>query len=108
ATGRLEARVMEGDAALCHSMRERLWAWVRKPRTAWVDRLRAAADVRRARFGSASQLLEPDVKEGSGGLRDVHTLGWLAPAVAGDGGIRGLESAGFLRTAERESLDAAE
>jgi [protein-PII] uridylyltransferase len=108
ATAMLDLRLIDGDAVLFHSLRERLWEWVRKPRTAWVDRLRAAADVRRARFGSVSHLLEPDVKEGSGGLRDVHTLGWLAPAVAGDGGIRGLESAGFLRTAERESLEAAE
>ncbi|MFL5799550.1 MAG: bifunctional uridylyltransferase/uridylyl-removing protein GlnD [Actinomycetota bacterium] len=108
ATAMLDARLLDGDAALFHSLRERLWEWSRKPRTAWVDRLRAAADVRRARFGSASQRLEPDVKEGSGGLRDVHTLGWLAPAVAGDGGIRGLESAGFLRAAEREALEAAE
>ncbi len=108
ATAMLDARLLDGDAALFHSMRERLWEWSRKPRTAWVDRLRAAADVRRARFGSASQRLEPDVKEGSGGLRDINTLGWLAPAVVGDGGIRGLESAGFLRTAEREALEAAQ
>src|SRR2546428_170444 len=72
------------------------------------ERLRAAAEERWARFGSASQRLEPDVKEGAGGLRDIHTLGWLAPAVPGDGGIRGLESAGLLRAAERQSLDAAE
>jgi [protein-PII] uridylyltransferase len=108
ATAMLDARLLDGDAELFTSLRERLWEWVRRPKTGFVDRLREAADERRRRFGSASQRLEPDVKEGSGGLRDIHTLGWLAPAVAADGGLRGLESAGFVRAAERESVEAAE
>src|SRR4051794_5669124 len=108
ATAMLDARLLDGDAGLFSTLRERLWDWVRKPRTGFVERLWAAAEERRRRFGSVSQLLEPDVKEGAGGLRDIHTLGWLAPAVVGDDGIRGLESAGLVRTAERESVEAAE
>jgi [protein-PII] uridylyltransferase len=108
ATALLDARLLDGDAGVFASLRERVWDWVRSPRTGFVDRLEEAASERRRRFGSASRRLEPDVKEGGGGLRDIHTLGWLAPAVAGDGGIRGLESAGFVRTAERESVEAAE
>src|SRR5262249_16875855 len=79
ATALLDARLLDGDAGLFASLRERLRDRVRDPRSAFVDRLREGADERRRQFGSASQRLEPDVKEGSGGLRDIHTLGWLAP-----------------------------
>ncbi|HXJ66274.1 MAG TPA: nucleotidyltransferase domain-containing protein, partial [Actinomycetota bacterium] len=108
ATAMLDARLLDGDAVLFTSLKDRLWEWARKPKTDFVGQLQAAASVRWAKFGSVSQRLEPDVKEGAGGLRDIQTLGWLAPAVAGDGGLRGLESAGFVRAAERESVEAAE
>ena len=67
ATAMLDARLVGGDGALSMALRERLWEWVRRPSTRFVDRLRAAAEERVRRFGSASQRLEPDVKEGSGG-----------------------------------------
>ena len=55
------------------------------------------------RFGSASQLLEPELKEGSGGWRDVHSI-WLLEAAIGST----LDEAGLLRGREREALAAAE
>src|SRR5207247_3189082 len=62
-----------------------------------------AAGARRDRFGSSAQLLEPDLKEGSGGRRDVASLGWLATALGAD-----LERAGVVRARERAVVDAAE
>ena len=57
---------------------------VRAARSAGV-RARPSATTPRARaerFGSAAHLLEPELKEGAGGLRDVASLGWLEPRSA--------------------------
>ena len=35
-------------------------------------------DKRHKKFGDSAYLLEPDVKEGKGGLRDMHAIRWLA------------------------------
>ena len=58
---------------------------------------------RRDRRGAVSSLIEPDLKEGTGGLRDIQSLGWLGAALG-----RSPEEAGVLRSAERAAIDAAE
>ncbi|HVH53078.1 MAG TPA: ACT domain-containing protein, partial [Actinomycetota bacterium] len=47
-------------------------------------------------------------KEGSGGLRDLHALGWLAIVLTDIGAVRSLEQPGLARQAEREALERAE
>ena len=69
----------------------------------FAESLANDARERRERFGSSAYLLEPELKEGGGGLRDIHAFGWLQ-AVRG----RSLEDDGLLRSAERAQLDAAE
>jgi [protein-PII] uridylyltransferase len=102
-TAMLDGRVLAGDGDVA----SRALAAVREPVTAdpkgFAARLRRAASERRERFGSVAQLLEPDLKEGSGGLRDVASIGWLEIALGAD-----LVRAGLLRSHERDSLDAAE
>ena len=76
--GLLDARVVAGDAALA----EQLQAMVLSDWRAMADRrlpaLREMVVARRSRFGDASQLLEPDVKESYGGLRDATILAGVA------------------------------
>ncbi len=102
-TAMLDARVLAGDPALA----EHALAPVRDEATrdpgAFAEAIRSAASERRDRFGSAAHLLEPELKEGGGALRDVSSVRWLEVAVGGD-----LERAGALRTHERERLDVAE
>lgn len=38
--------------------------------------LRESVAARQARKGEVAYLLEPDLKEGRGGLRDIHALRW--------------------------------
>ena len=45
----------------------------------WLNRTKKGLDT----FGDSSYLLEPDLKEGIGGLRDYHHMLWLAKAFLG-------------------------
>ncbi|HEV2891306.1 MAG TPA: [protein-PII] uridylyltransferase [Frankiaceae bacterium] len=78
--GLLDARHVAGDpaltAALTSAVRER-WR-KRSPRT--LAELREAAAARWARAGEAAFLLEPDLKESKGGLRDMQAMRAIAAA----------------------------
>lgn len=67
-------------------------------------------DMRRYRiYGEAAFLLEPNVKEGKGGLRDYHSIIWTAKALFNLQSLEALENAAILSNKERawleESLD---
>jgi [protein-PII] uridylyltransferase len=103
ATAMLDGRLVVGDRRPWEHAHEAVLEAVRDDPRALADRLADDRSARRERFGSVSFLLEPDVKEGVGGLRDVQTLGWLQIAIGSP-----LEEAGVLRAAERRAVDEAE
>jgi len=76
----LGARFLAGDAGLFHALgravRERLIPDV----AAFIEGQREAMERRRERFGESLYLLQPNLKEGAGGLRDYHSAYWVARA----------------------------
>ncbi|MFN0115643.1 MAG: [protein-PII] uridylyltransferase [Paracoccaceae bacterium] len=81
-TALLEHRFLTGDRALAHDLRERLRSEViRGTADAFVEAKLAERDARHARQGGKRYVLEPNIKEGKGGLRDLHTLYWIAKYV---------------------------
>ncbi|MDP9330800.1 MAG: HD domain-containing protein [Actinomycetota bacterium] len=102
-TSELEVRHLAGDTALTDETSSRVIAIARADPRVFAAQLRDAARDRRERYGSAAHLLEPELKEGAGGLRDIETVSWLERAT----GDR-LEAVHLLRTSERHALDAAE
>jgi [protein-PII] uridylyltransferase len=102
AAAMLDVRAVAGSAALVADVRRRVRSRAGRDPRRFVAAVREDAARRADRFGSCAHLLEPDLKEGSGGWRDLHGIELiLAVADPGEG------NAPLLRSREREALDAA-
>ena len=74
ATGFLSIRHVAGDRQLTEQLMESTTReWVAGDR---IEELARSVDKRHRLAGEVAFLLEPDLKEGRGGLRDVHALRW--------------------------------
>ena len=62
---------------------------------------------RHRRFGDSSYLLEPNFKEGQGGLRDYHTMLWIAKIKSGIKERRDLEYYGYFSHDDYKRLSQA-
>ncbi len=78
-TSILEARRLIGDEDLAADLQKRFRAEVmRNTGAEFVAAKLKERDERHARAGASRFMVEPNVKEGKGGLRDLHTLFWIA------------------------------
>jgi [protein-PII] uridylyltransferase len=78
-TALLEARLICGDRALFTEMVKRYGAEIAEGTApAFTEAKLAERETRVARAGSSRYLVEPNVKDGKGGLRDLNTLFWIA------------------------------
>lgn len=76
ATSILRLRGLAGDSdAVQRLQRDAIEQWRRKP-TMWLQRMHDTGRERWTRFGDAASLLEPDLKDSRGGLRDHDMLRW--------------------------------
>ena len=80
ATALLQVRHLAGDQALTEELATRALEQWRKRSKRWLGELSARVAERHRQAGEVAFLLEPDLKEGRGGLRDVHALGWAEAA----------------------------
>ena len=77
-TSLLEDRFIWGDRALADSLDARLWSELfDQTGPEFVELKLEERNARHDRQGSSRYLLEPNVKEGKGGLRDLQTLYWI-------------------------------
>jgi [protein-PII] uridylyltransferase len=81
-TAILEARLIYGEAALYDELRRRFVKDVQGAGgSAFVEAKLKERDDRHQRGGDARYVVEPNLKEGKGGLRDLHTFFWIAKFV---------------------------
>jgi len=81
-TAILEARFLLGDKTLFEELQTRFDAnVVRNTAPEFVAAKLAEREERHRRAGQSRYLVEPNVKDGKGGLRDLHTLFWIAKYV---------------------------
>jgi [protein-PII] uridylyltransferase len=105
-TALLDARGLIGDAGLTDALLSRGRDLAERRHRRVLTMLADSAERRRARPGLVAEVLEPDVKEGAGGLRDIQALGWAGNALGGTG-LGGLEARGFLDGADHARLTSA-
>ena len=77
ATAMLTTRHLAGDEDLARALSVRALEQWRGSAKRVIDELSDRIEQRHERVGEVAFLLEPDLKEGRGGLRDVHALSWL-------------------------------
>src|SRR3954447_16314973 len=80
ATALLSARCVAGDPAMVDDLRQRAEELWRKRSRRWLAEISRRVHDRHAAQGEVAFLLEPDLKEGRGGLRDVHAIRWAERA----------------------------
>ncbi|CAG1066268.1 Bifunctional uridylyltransferase/uridylyl-removing enzyme [uncultured bacterium] len=106
-TALLDVRFIFGDAGLYDSLhkniRKQLFNTARTQ--AFINDKIEETRQRHARFGGSVYILEPNVKEGEGGLRDLHTAMWALKAK--DGKTFEPFSLGLINAADRRSLEAS-
>jgi [protein-PII] uridylyltransferase len=77
-TSLLDSRLILGDQELFDRCRERLRsAVITGTEKEFIEAKLAERDTRHERSGNSRYRVEPNVKDGKGGLRDLHTLHWL-------------------------------
>ena len=82
ATALLTARHLAGDAALTSDLLGVVSSDWRSRRSRWLATLARGVVERHQTAGEAAFLLEPNLKDSSGGLRDIHALRWAEAAGA--------------------------
>jgi len=104
ATTLFEARRLAGPDPMFTRFREamqvdRLW----DSRAFYTAKL-AEQQARHQRFGETAYRLEPNVKEGPGGLRDIQMIGWVSKRHFSAERLHELVDHGFLREGEYRDL----
>jgi [protein-PII] uridylyltransferase len=108
-TAFLEARWLWGDEKLFDSaMRKFRKDVVAGSAAEFVTAKLAERDQRHIKMGDSRYVVEPNVKDGKGGLRDLHTLYWIGKYVHGVERPADLVGAGLLTAAEFKRFDRAE
>ncbi|WP_070157934.1 [protein-PII] uridylyltransferase [Sphingobium phenoxybenzoativorans] len=108
-TALLEARYVWGDRGVYEQTATRFSSEVMEDtaRAFVADKL-AERDARHKRMGDSRYVVEPNVKEGKGGLRDLHTLFWIGKYVNRVRSVSELVDAGLLTTNELRQFQKAE
>jgi [protein-PII] uridylyltransferase len=108
-TGLLEARYLWGEQVLFNELKRRFDSEIVKGTAPqFVAGKLAERDARHQRVGDSRYQLEPNIKEGKGGLRDLHTLFWIAKYIYRTDDIGKLVDLGVLSADESQRFDRAQ
>ncbi|MEZ5460834.1 [protein-PII] uridylyltransferase [Dokdonella sp.] len=106
-TNLIESRHLDGSKELAAALARfgkstPLWT-----PAAFLAAKQAEQAARHLRFGDTAYNLEPHLKEGPGGLRDLQMISWLGYETAGSASLPMMVDAGLLDATEAEALASA-
>lgn len=104
ATNLMETRLLLGDATLLERMQKatgpaKLWPSRKFFAAKWAEQIE-----RHSRFEDSAYNLEPNLKEGPGGLRDIQMIAWVTQREFGTRSLHELVAHGFLTEEEHQAL----
>ncbi len=107
-TAFLDARLIGGDEKLFKDFTSKydLLRW--RTKSKFVKIKRAEQEARHDRSNQSRYLSEPDLKEGKGGLRDIHVIGWIYRALYGRSLNDAPKRGAIFRPDDADSLKKAE
>ncbi|WP_230983232.1 [protein-PII] uridylyltransferase [Inquilinus limosus] len=108
-TSLMETRLLWGEPSLYDTLRRRFVEEVAAGTgAAFTEAKLAERDARHRRMGDSRYVLEPNVKEGKGGLRDLQTLFWIGKYLYQVDDVDGLVAKGVLTTEEARRFRRSE
>ena len=105
ATNIMETRLLDGSRPLFEDMGKQCDAEQIWPAARFFEAKLEEQKKRHLRYGGTAYKLEPNIKEGPGGLRDIQTIGWVAKRHFGTDSLASLVDEGFLTSAEFTALE---
>ena len=99
-TALLESRFVYGDQALYLELKKGFAKDAEAGGRSFVAAKLGERDERHARMGDSRYVVEPNLKDGKGGLRDLHTLFWIAKYLYRVEDVSDLVGRGVLTRAE--------
>ena len=77
-TSIMDARLLLGSKPFYGQFKEAFWSRIKREKKSLLNQFLIHRQIREDKYASQGWFLEPDIKEGLGGLRDLHFMAWMA------------------------------
>ncbi len=108
ATAAQEMRLLHGDGDVFHDLKQKIQLFFKKQRKKFVAAKLHEHQLRHQRTGDSAFMMEPDIKECKGGLRDVQSVFWISKAWFNAENIEDLVRENHISSREMQDLSSAQ